>query len=384
VRRIAASPERKSPSVYGRRAFGYGPPAMAPRPLRIVHTMSSLQGGGMEHFVLRLASAQRKAGHDARLLALQGGPLGEHAARAGIPQIVLGGSRTGPRVARGAWALARVRPDIVHTHNPTSLQYGVIGKLVSGARLVFTDHRGIVRVPSTFEWLLTDAVIAVSRDTARISPAAKAVDVQVIYNGVDPPNPKRTRAEVRADLGLGEGPVALHVANFLPVKAHDILVQALGRLRDQGVRLTVVTAGDGPERPKIEAQAKALGLGPEHIRFLGFRTDVPDLLAAADLFVLPSRMEGMPLSILEAMVNRLPVVSSRIGGIPEVVGEGEEGLLVPIEDPEALAAALGRLATDEALRKRLGAAGEIRAQREFSFADMVQKYEAVYRRLAGA
>ncbi len=338
-------------------------------------------GGGMEHFVLRLAGAQRALGHDARILALRGGPLEAHADRLGIPTIVLGGASTAGRVVRGAAALARLHPDVMHSHNPTSLQYGVLGKMVSGARLVFTDHRGIVRVPATIEWLLTDAVIAVSRDTARQSPASAVVDVAVIYNGVDPPAPKRTRAEVRADLGLGEGPVALHVANFLPVKGHDILMRALGKTKELGVALTLVTAGDGPERPAIEAQARSLGLGPDQVRFLGFRSDVPDLLAAADFFVLPSRMEGLPLAVLEAMSHGLPIVTTRIGGNPEVVTDGEHGLLVPVEDPDALAAALARFAGDPELRRKLGEAGRQRVAKEFSFSEMTRKYEAIYDRL---
>lgn len=354
---------------------------MSSRSLRIIHTTSSLKGGGMEHFVLRLAGAQRQLGHDAQILALQGGPLEEHAARLGIPTTVLGGASTGSRVLRGAAVLGRLRPGVMHSHNPTSLQYGVLGKLVSGARLVFTDHRGIVRVPSTIEWLLTDAVVAVSRDTARQSSANGVVDITVIYNGVDPPAPKRTRAEVRADLGLGEGPVALHVANFLPVKGHDILMRALAKVKERGVRLTVVTAGDGNERPAIEAQARALGLGPEHVRFLGFRSDVPDLLAAADFFVLPSRMEGLPLAVLEAMSHGLPIVTTRIGGNPEVVTDGEHGLLVPVEDPDALADAMARFAGDPELRHKLGEAGRLRVQSQFSFTEMTKKYEAIYDRL---
>jgi glycosyltransferase involved in cell wall biosynthesis len=352
---------------------------MPSRTRRIIHTTSSLKGGGMEHFVLRLAGAQRALGHDAQILALQGGPLEAHAKHLGIPTIVLGGDSTAGRVLRGAAVLGRLRPDVMHSHNPTSLQYGVLGKLVSGARLVFTDHRGIVRVPATIEWLLTDAVVAVSRDTARQSPASAVV--AVIYNGVDPPAPKRTRAEVRADLGLGEGPVALHVANFLPVKGHDILMRALALVKDRGVKLTVVTAGDGAERAPIEALAKTLGLGPEHVRFLGFRSDVPDLLAAADFFVLPSRMEGLPLAVLEAMSHGLPIVTTRIGGNPEVVTDGEHGLLVPIEDPAALAAALARFAEDPDLRRKLGEAGRARVAAEFSFTEMTRKYEAIYDRL---
>ena len=354
---------------------------MPSRALRIIHTTSSLKGGGMEHFVLRLAGAQRQLGHDARILALQGGPLEEHAVRLGIPTIVLGGAGTGSRVLRGAAAIARLRPNIMHSHNPTSLQYGVLGKLVSGARLVFTDHRGIVRVPKTIEWLLTDAVVAVSKDTARQSSAHGVVDITVIYNGVDPASPRRTRAAMRAALDLGEGPVALHVANFLPVKGHDILMRALAQVRDRGVRLTVVTAGDGIERAAVEAQAKQLGLGPEQVRFLGFRADVPDLLAAADLFVLPSRMEGLPLAVLEAMSHGLPIVTTRIGGNPEVVTDGEHGLLVPIEDPGALADALVKLAGDPEQRRALGEAGRRRVESEFSFTEMTRKYEAIYRRL---
>ncbi len=354
---------------------------MPSRSLRIIHTTSSLKGGGMEHFVLRLAAAQRALGHDAQILALQGGPLEANAERLGIPTIVLGGKSTAGRILRGAAVFGRLRPNLMHSHNPTSLQYGVLGKVVSGARLVFTDHRGIVRVPATIEWLLTDAVVAVSRDTARQSPASAVVDVSVIYNGVDRPAPKRTRAEVRADLGLGEGPVALHVANFLPVKGHDILMRALALVKQRGVCLTVVTAGDGAERAPIEALASSLGLGPEHVRFLGFRSDVPDLLAAADFFVLPSRMEGLPLAVLEAMSHGLPIVTTRIGGNPEVVTDGEHGLLVPIEDPAALAAALARFAEDPELRRKLGEAGRVRVADEFSFTEMTRKYEAIYDRL---
>jgi L-malate glycosyltransferase len=227
-------------------------------------------------------------------------------------------------------------------------------------------------------------VIAVSRDTANISPASKVVDVRVIYNGVDAAPPTRPRAEVRAELGIGpDEVVAIQVANLLPVKAHDILVRALARLRDQGVRLLMLAVGDGPERPNIEALAAELGLGKERLRLLGFRSDVPDLLGAADFFVLPSRMEGLPLAALEAMAQRLPVVTTRVGGIPEVVFDGEHGLLVPSDDPDALAAAMGKLANDEGLRAALGQAAAARARDDFSFERMTDKYDDLYHHLLG-
>jgi glycosyltransferase involved in cell wall biosynthesis len=286
-------------------------------------------------------------------------------------------------VLEGAFRLGRQRPHIIHAHNPTSLHYGVVGKLASGARLVITDHRGILRVPSTIEWLLTDAVIAVSRDTARICPASGITDVRVIYNGVDPTPPTRSRAETRAELGLGEEVVAIQVANLLPVKAHDVLLPALARLRDEGTQLTMLLVGDGPERPRIEQLARDLSLGPDRLRLLGFRSDVPNLLVASDFFVLPSRMEGLPLSALEAMAQRLPVVTTRVGGIPEVVFDGEHGFLVPPEDAPALSLAVGRLAREPELRRSLGEAAYARARDVFSFEHMTHKYDELYDHVLG-
>src|SRR5262249_32615248 len=140
-------------------------PAQGLLMLRIVHVVSSLRGGGMEHFVLRLARAQRKSGHDASVVAITGGPLRELAQRQGVPVTVLRGRNKVGRVAHAAARFAMGRPHVVHCHNPTSLHYAVIGKLVSLAALVFTDHaqtRGIVRRPSACEWRLVDAYASVS------------------------------------------------------------------------------------------------------------------------------------------------------------------------------------------------------------------------------
>ncbi len=137
---------------------------MAKTKLRIVHTVSSLEGGGMEHFVLRLVEAQRRHGHDASILALRGGPLDDLARQRALPATVLSGKKL-ERIARAALGFAAARPDIVHAHNPTSLHYAVIGKLLTRAPLVFTDHaqtRGIIRVPTRFEWRQTDVVVGCS------------------------------------------------------------------------------------------------------------------------------------------------------------------------------------------------------------------------------
>lgn len=353
--------------------------------LRIVHTVSSLQGGGMEHFVLRLAEAQRRRGHDATVVAITGGPLLDIARQKGVPTTVLRGATKGRRVLHAAAHFGLARPRIVHCHNPTSLHYATVAKLASLARLVFTDHaqtKGIVRVGTPLEWSLVDAYASVSAETAR-----HAGDIgyhgtpEVVHNGIEPTPARRPRDEVRAELGLGDRLAGVNVASFYPVKAQDVLVRAAGLLRERGVPVTMLCLGDGSERKTVEKLAGELGLGPDHVRFLGFRNDVADVLAASDLFVLPSRAEGLPLSVLEAMSHRLPVVCTPVGGNPELCTDGEHGALVPVDDPAALAAAIEKLAADAGLRRRLGDAGRARVAGEFSFDRTADRYEDIYRRV---
>ncbi|MCC6558627.1 MAG: glycosyltransferase family 4 protein [Polyangiaceae bacterium] len=374
---------------------------MAKTKLRIVHTVSSLEGGGMEHFVLRLVEAQRRHGHDASILALRGGPLDDLARQRALPATVLSGKKL-ERIARAALGFAAARPDIVHAHNPTSLHYAVIGKLLTRAPLVFTDHaqtRGIIRVPTRFEWRQTDVVVGCSQDTADKSGGVGiARRVTAIHNGIDIVPPRRARDEMRAELGLGAGEVVgIMPAAFHKVKGHDVLLRALASLdaASTQARVRVLVAGDGDLRDSIHGLAKELGLGaggaagspggapgrgptPERVTFLGFRKDVPDLLMAADFFVLPSRDEGLPLAVLEAMARSLPVVVTPVGGVPEVVKDGEHGFLVPVDDVGALAAAIAKVAGDAELRARLGEAGHRRVRDDFSFERMTRKYEDLY------
>ncbi len=352
---------------------------MPGKQLRVVHLVSSLLNGGMEHFVLRLAAAQRKLGVDARVVAIKTGPLVTDAAAAGVPVTVLDHGAKYDRILRGATEMARLRPDVLHVHNTTALHYGVLGRLVSRARIVLTDHAQINRVPRAFEWYLTDVAVAVSGDTARKSTANSVLaEVRVFHNGVDVHPPRRSRAEVRAELGLGDELIAVHVARFVPLKAQDVVVAAAGVLKTRGVRLTVLFVGDGPERAATERLAAEVGVGPEQARFLGYRTDVPDLLGASDIFILSSRTEGLPLSVLEAMTHRLAIVTTPVGGVPELCSDGDTALFVPVDDALAMADALARLA-DPALRARLGAAAHARALADFSFAAMTQKYLDLYR-----
>lgn len=361
---------------------------MSSQSLRIIHTVSSLQGGGMEQFVLRLAEAQVKQGHQASIVSLNDGPLLEIVRQKELPLTLLKHRTMLGRITHCAAHFALKAPDIVHCHNPTSLRYATIGKLVSGGRLIFTDHaqtKGIVRKGSAFEWKQVNAYVAVSQETAtHAGDIGYHGPTEAIHNGVEFAPAQRSRDIVRAELNLGQQVVLINVASFYPVKAQDVLVRAAALLKSRGISVVTLFLGDGVERERVETLARESGLNQADVRFLGFRNDVADLLAASDIFVLPSRAEGLPMSILEAMSHRLPVVCTPVGGNPELVFDGEHGRLVPVDDPSALAEALAALVSDPLLRQRQGEAGCKRVSLDFSFERTSQLYERIYRRvLAG-
>lgn len=378
---------REAPGTFNDERAHTGGAARQAAPHRVVHVVSSLNVGGMEHFVLRIAAEQRRLGHDASVLALNGGPLAEHARRSGVPVRVLSGRNALARVLETIAYLGTLRPQVIHPHNPSSLHYALAGKSVTGAKLVLTYHgRGLreARTPGAGEWHRTDAVVSVSEGAvAQLPDAVPSSRVTVIRNGVVPTPPARTRDEVRRELSLNAGLVGIMVARMDGLKGHDTLVRALAALRGTGRKVTLLVAGDGAERPKVEALAQELDLGPESLRFLGFRTDVADLLSASDFFLLPSVTEGLPLSLLEAMTHGLPALATPVGGIPEVIRDGEHGFLVPVHGHAELATAMARLVDDPTLLRTLGDRARRRAADEFSFERMTREYLALYDRLRG-
>ncbi len=343
----------------------------------------------MEHFVVRMAQAQKARGHDVTILALQaGGDLRREAEALGLPVVELGGAGKGLRVLRGMAAFLRLRPDIIHVHNSTSLHYALVGKRFGAAKIVLTGHgrgKGGGRTHGADSWNKTDAVVAVSQAVGRDMAAEVPADrLSVILNGVEPTPTRRRRREVRAELEISETEtVGIIVARIDGMKGHDDLIEAWAKLHAAGRRATLLIAGDGAARADREALARERGLDTKQIRFLGFRGDVPDLLAASDFFLLPSLTEGLPLSVLEAMSHGLPIVATDVGGIPELVTDGVHGLLVPPKSPDLLAAAIAQVVGDADLRGRFGAAGKLRVTEDFSFDGMICQYETLYAGLTG-
>jgi glycosyltransferase involved in cell wall biosynthesis len=301
----------------------------------------------------------------------------------GLQTIVLEESSRFGRIAAAIGVLWRFRPDIVNAHNPGALTYALLAKFRRNAHVIMTRHgqEAINPLPSGIKLRFTDSVIAVSEAAGQAMKRRRpetAGHIDVIRNGVHLDRPARSREAVRAELGLGDGLVGVIVARIDRLKGHRILLDALKLLKDRGTAITVLIVGDGPERAAMEENARQHGLDRDWVRFLGFRDDIADLLAASDLFLLPSLTEGMPLSVLEAMAQRLPVVATSVGGIPELMQDGVHGLLIPTENPAALAEAIGKLADDPAKRAAMGESGYNRVKDDFSFAEMARRYEDLY------
>lgn len=227
-----------------------------------------------------------------------------------------------------------------------------------------------------------DVFIAVSEADRRRMIELEGIDprrLRVIPNAVAAPVPRGH--DVRAELGIAaSAPVVVTVCQLRPEKAVEVLVEAAAILRRSEPDARVLVAGDGSERVFLQSRIDALGLA-DTVVLLGTRRDVPDVLAAADVAVCCSDFEGTPLSVMEYMGAGKPVVATRVGGLPEVVEDGLQGLLVQPRDPAALAEALARLLGDSSLRQRLGEAARTRQRTRFDLDATVRQIEDLYDQL---
>lgn len=298
------------------------------------------------------------------------------------------GARGAARVPRLIRDLRALQPDVFHANLTWSLscKYGLVAAILARTPAVVAMEHLFVdaawRRPTVLEQRLicqgVDRYVAVSYEVAeRLHqtfhiPTRK---LRVVHSSIAvdrfsrPPN-----VPLRIQLAQGSARrVVLTTARLHRQKGHCYLLQAAALLPEA----VFVLAGDGPERPRLEAQARELELA-ERVVFLGHRDDVPELLAACDLLVLPSLFEGLGLALLEAMAAGKPVVASAVGGIDEVVIDGETGLLVPPADPVALADAIRRILLDTALASSLAAAGKARVSQQFSAETMVERVTQIY------
>jgi glycosyltransferase involved in cell wall biosynthesis len=304
-----------------------------------------------------------------------------------------------PAVAlRLARLLRRERVDVVHTHLFEPSVVGLTAGTLAGVNgRVLTRHYSDYHTRIDKRWhvrldqlstRLSQVVIAVSRHTAdhlvnlEGAPSAK---VRTVLNGIDfqrvrlscPDAPARLRQE----LGGAGAHLLLVPARLHPEKGHTHLFRALPDiLRAADRPVILLLAGAGPFETAYRNEVSRLGCS-DSVRFLGFRRDLPDLMAVADLVVLPSVAEAFGLVVAEALYLGTPVVATRVGGIPEIVDDGLDGVLVPPADSAALAAAVSSLLRDPERRHRLAAAGRAKVVARFRFEDMVRAYERIYEEL---
>lgn len=296
-------------------------------------------------------------------------------------------------VRRLARRLQASNVSVVHAHQYTPFAYVAATRLFGKRpQVLFTEHGRFYPDLTSAKRRWFNRVITSRRD--RLVAVGDAVRqaliqneglpgerIEIIYNGVrtSPVNLTAVeRSALRRELGAGDDEfIVIQVARLDSIKDHCTALNAISLATGQQPAVRLALVGDGPEKAHIEQLIAKLGL-QQRVRMLGQRRDVPELLAAADAFLLSSLSEGIPVTIIEAMAAGLPVASTKVGGVPEVIDDEVTGLLAPPGDAPKLAAAIVRLASDVALRTKLAANGKVRAESRFSETEMVQRYDRIY------
>ena len=347
--------------------------------MKVVHLVIGGEVAGGQIVALRLARAARERGHDVSFVSPSSGSFVELARGEGFPVDVvpLGGALDVPSLLRLRRAIRGA--DVLHTHAHFSLNVlGRVAGRLAGMRVVAHMHienafragrgrRAQVLLDNATARLCS-AIVAVS-DATRESlvrqgyPADRLV---TIHNGIEP-------AEPAEPVRLADGPIVLEVARLAEVKGQKQLIRALEQLD-----ATAVFVGrDLEDGGRYEEELRRAASG-RRVVFAGYRDDVPALLAGCDVFCLPSTIEGLPLVVLEAMAQARPVVATAVGGTPELVVDGETGVLVSAGDTDALAKALDGLLRDPERARRLGEAGRRRVAAEFDADTLAERVLSLY------
>lgn len=366
---------------------------------RVLHVITSLHRGGAQRHLHILMAGQRAAGWSVDLAYLKdpylvnqfqsvAGRVIDLRAQATVNPLVI------PRLIR---LIRAGQYDVIHTHLLKADAYGAVAaRLAGGAVLISSKHndeavlrRPLVGLIHGRLARLTDRVIVLSehvgrymRDRGRV-PAER---LRRVYYGITPDAgaaPAAARAAIRAEFGVpAQAPLLLTIGRLDPQKGHLDLLAALRQVVAALPTVQLIVAG-APQQASAayEQSLRAAAAAPElaaRVHWAGHRDDVPALLAACDIVVQPSHWEGFGLVLVEAMAAQRPVMATAVSAIPEVVRDGETGLLVPPHDPHALARALLQLCGDPERRARLGAAGAARVQAHFTAERMVHETLAVY------
>jgi glycosyltransferase involved in cell wall biosynthesis len=363
----------------------------------IAHVIHSFHVGGQEMMAVELASRQVARGN--RVIAISLAPDGPGAltdafSRVGVRTLHI--AKRGPTIdstlpVRLAMAFFRNSVDVVHLHNEQPLIYGALAGKLAGCRVIATRH-GLVIGSRRQLWLrrqagrMVDSDVSVSAEVANSTRDHRLIDerkMTVIENGIDLDRyrPRADlRAEVRTELGLANDSLVVGiVCRLVECKNVGLLLRAA--LPHLGASTQLLIIGDGPERSRLEALASQSPQG-KFARFLGQRTDVARLLNGLDLFALSSSTEGHPISVIEAMATGLPVLATKVGGIPEMIEDGKTGFLAP-DDERSYAERLTAALEQKASWPAMGETARTVAHARFSSATMTDRYLELYQSVRG-
>jgi glycosyltransferase involved in cell wall biosynthesis len=385
-----------------------------PEPVKVLRVIARLNMGGPALHVAYLTAGLRERGYETTLVAgtLAQGEDSMAFVASGLGVAVVTIPELGREISpvrdliatlRLARLIRRERPQILHTHTAKAGTVGrLAARLAGSARppiVVHTFHGHVLRgyfgpVRSRlFRWLErwlargTTALIAVSpqvRDDLVALGVAPREKFAVIRLGIELEErvaDTNGRADTRHYLGIAPDRFTVGwIGRMTAIKNTEDVLSAFKALRARGVEATLCMVGDGPDRPELERRAHELGIMRDTL-FLGYQQDVAPLYAAFDALVLPSSNEGTPVSVIEALAARTPVVATRVGGVPDVVREGDDGFLVDPGDTDALAERLERLASDPELRERMGTAARSRVLSRYAVDRLVDDVDRLYRSL---
>lgn len=367
--------------------------------MRIAYILDGLFMGGAEKNTLCLMQAMQREGVETLLYTLcdhRDGVLANEAQSAGIRRVNLGMNRfyNLKAAARFLSLLRRDRPDLVHIQDPYANILGLVARYIAGIPVITTRHvladatatgrdRMRAAILNGSARLAADKVIAVAGPVAALYARQSGIPadrIAVVHNGIAEPRPAAAeRDAIRTRLGWDQHEkVILMVAVLRDGKGHEDLLGAFRSIREAIDGVRIVFAGDGPLRTSFETAAEPYGNG---VQFLGERTDVAELMAAADVLALPSYSEALPTVLLEAAAAGLPAVASAVGGVSEIIENGRSGYFVPPGDRHSLAEAIIDILGKPALSARMGAFSRQRAKERFTVGHQARNTLMVYRQV---
>jgi glycosyltransferase involved in cell wall biosynthesis len=367
--------------------------------MRVAHIIKVTQVAGAEHHLLTLLSGLRGRDIDARLILLvePGNDMRvyvDQVSGRGIPvdRLTIHHDLDPGLYVQLGRHLKTLQPDVVHTHLLHADLYGIPAAKWRRIPVIISSRhndnafrrRTPIKQLNQFLWRMADAGIAISDSIARFTvevEGAPKSKIHRIYYGLEAAKPldrNAARAAILQELGLPDDATLVGiVCRLTEQKGVTYGLQAFAKIAEQFPQTHLLVVGDGLLRSALETEASALGL-KNRIHFLGWRNDTPTLMAALDILLAPSLWEGFGLVFLEAMAQAVPIIATNVSAIPEVILDGETGLLTPPHDVEALAEALSKLLADKPLRQYMGLQGQDRLETYFSAARMVDETAALY------